>query len=247
MYYDRMIEIFTFDNIPLLVSAGIAFGFGFWQYIYSFRLVRREGKAPFPIWMHTFYFAHDSSWAFMMFLAAARYDWNGFFLTTSIALVVWTMFELYNLTQAVRIERREIFSRYFGEHVTSQQAIIAIVVQILAFYAVVNLLVRFMGSGSFLQTAALTNIVMAFGPGLLWLQRGTRDGNGLGIALVVLLGTINTFMPSGMWVKAMPEIFDTPWYYITGLVFTGIAAAAVVMVARFPAKPRSTDGTKPIW
>lgn len=248
-WYQPLIEAYTFSNISLLVASVITFGFGFWEYIYSFRLTHREGKGPFPIWMHTFYFAHDSSWAVILFLAARQREWNWFLLLASIALLVWTLFEVYNLVTAVRspVERREDFSRYLGDGVTPGQALAVIVVQILAFYGLVNVLIVFMGAGSFFQWAALTNMVMATGPATVWLRRGSRQGNGLGIALVILGGTINTFLPVGMFAAALPQVFNHPWFYIAGAIFTAIAAANVVMVARFPAKQRVPGQKRPIW
>lgn len=246
-WYAPLTEAYRLDNVPLLIASAITFGFGFWEYIYSFRLVRREGKAPFPIWMHTFYFAHDSSWAVILFVAAAAHGWNWFLLASSVALLVWTLFEVYSLVLAVRVERQEIFGRYLGADVSRQQALGVIVMQILAFYGLVNMLIVFMGAGSFLQWAALTNMVMAVGPGTVWLRRRSREGNGLGVALVILLGTINTFLPFGMFVLALPQVFDTPWFYTTGVICTAISAAYVVMVARFPAKQAQPGTQRPIW
>ncbi|MGY4101859.1 hypothetical protein ACW2Q0_20235 [Nocardia sp. R16R-3T] len=247
MFIDRLVEAYNFGNISLLIASAITFGFGFWEYIYSFRLVRRERRAPFPLWMHTFYFAHDSSWAVILFLAASRHHWHWFLLGASIALVVWTLFELYNLTLAVRVERVEIFSGYFGENVSARTAIAVIVAQILVFYGVVNLLIQFMGEGSFFQWTVLTNMVMAAGPGLLWLRRGSRDGGGMGIALVILGGTVNTFLPTSMFVLALPEVFDTAWFYLTGVIFSGLALFYVWTVARYPAKARVAGEKRPIW
>lgn len=249
-WYDALIEAYSLDspNIGLLVASVITFGFGFWEYIYSFRLTHREGVGPFPIWMHTFYFAHDSSWAVILFLAASRHHWHWFLLGGSVALFVWTLFELYNLTAAVRspIERREDFSRYLGDEVTARQALSAIVVQILVFYGLVNVLIQFMGQGSFFQWAAITNMVMATDPGTVWLRRGSRRGNGMGIALVILGGTVNTFLPFGMFAGALPQVFDRPWFYIAGVIFSAIALANVAMVSRFPAKERTAGQKHPI-
>ena len=58
-FFDQLVNAYTFDNVSLLVVSAITFAFGFWEYIYSFRLVFREHTSPFPIWMHTFYIAHD--------------------------------------------------------------------------------------------------------------------------------------------------------------------------------------------
>ncbi|MFE5550262.1 hypothetical protein ACFQ71_41990 [Streptomyces sp. NPDC056534] len=246
-YYQQLITAYTFDNIPLLAASAVTFGFGFLEYIYSFRLVRREGSGPFPVWMHTFYFAHDSSWAVFMFLAAREHDWNWFLLSVSAALLLWTLFETYCLIMVVRVERNEVFGAYFGQEVTIMQAVGAIFEQILAFYMLVNILIQFMGEGSFMQWALLTNMLMAVAPGVLWLRRSSRIGSGLGIALVIFGGTVNTFLPTGMFVLALPGVFDTVWFYVTGIVLSAIAAANVVMVAQFDAKQISDGQKRPIW
>jgi hypothetical protein len=241
------VSVFTLDNPALLVAAAITFGFGFWEYIYSFRLVSRESKAPFPIWMHTFYFAHDSTWAVIFLTTAPRYGWHWFMVAAGIALIVWTVFELYNFVMAVKLERQEIFGHYTTGAVSVRTAVVGIVVQVLAFYGLVNVLILFMGQGSFLQWAALTNLVMAAGPGTLWLRRRSREGGGMGIALVIVAGTLNTFLPTGMFVLALPEVFNQPWFYLTGAIFTGIATAWAVMVWRFDPKPAPDDRRRPIW
>ena len=60
VWYDSLQNAFTFDNIPLIIAAIVAFIFGYLEYVWSFKLIRRENKAPYPVWMHTFYWAHDS-------------------------------------------------------------------------------------------------------------------------------------------------------------------------------------------
>jgi hypothetical protein len=247
MFFDQLISAFTFSNVPLLVSAAITFAFGFWEYIYSFRLILREDKAPFPIWMHTFYLAHDSSWAIILFIAASEHHWNWFLTGAASALLVWNLFELFNLYKAVRVERQEIWGAYFGANVTVRQAILNIVVQVAAFYGIVNLLIAFMGQGSVLQWFALTNVVMAAGPGILWLRRGSREGTSIGLAIVILLGTVNTFLPTGMFVQALPGVFNTPWFYIAGVVFSAIAAGYLYLVVKFPAKQIIAGAKRPIW
>ena len=62
-YYDQLVHAYTFNNVGLRAISAITFAFGFWEYIYSFRIALREKKSPFPLWMHTFYVAHDSSFA----------------------------------------------------------------------------------------------------------------------------------------------------------------------------------------
>src|SRR3546814_4661769 len=71
-------------------------------------------------------------------------------------------------------------------------------------------------------------MLIAAVPGVLWMKRGARDnsrtGASMGLAILILVATVNTFLPCSMWVQAMPEVFDVPWFYASGVVFTAIAA-----------------------
>lgn len=246
-YFSQLVSVYTFDNVALLVASAITFGFGFWEYIYSFRLAKREGSAPFPIWMHTFYFAHDSTWAVIMLMTAPLFGYHWFLVGAGIALIVWTLFEVYNMIKAVQCERLEIWGRYYGDNPTTKQCVMNMLAQIAVFYGVVNVVIMFIGPGCFMQWAAMTNMVMCALPGLLWQQRGSRKGNGMGIALVILGGTINTFLPCGMFALALPQVFNQPWFYIAGAAFVLLAIRNVVMVSRFPRKLAIVGGKKPIW
>ncbi|WEV58207.1 hypothetical protein [Ligilactobacillus acidipiscis] len=245
--FEQLVQNFTFNNIPLLTSAVITFAFGFWEYIYSFRLTFREGKSPFPIWMHTFYFAHDSTWAIIFAITAPKYNWNWFMVTASIALVVWTLFEVYNLYHAIFIERQEIWHAYYPQGIGKVNAFANVVMQIAGFYGVVNLLILYFGPGSFLQWTSLTNIVMAVGPGILWQRRGSRDGSSIGLSLVILFGTINTFIPASMFVLAMPQAFSHLWYYLTGIIISLIALRNFLILRSYPPKEQKPAAKKPIW
>lgn len=155
----------------------------------------------------------------------SKHNWHWFLVGTSFALVVWTLFELFNLYKAVKVERHEIWGAYYPNEITEKQTVVNILFMVVAFYAVVNVFRIFMGEGSVLQWFAMTNVVMAAGPGILWMRRGSRKGSAVGLAIVILLGTINTFIPNGMFVLSLPDVFDHPWFYITGVIFTFIAAS----------------------
>lgn len=248
-YYEIMLSAFTLDNIPLITVGAITFAIGFIQYIYSLRLLNREKYSPFPCWMHTFYVAHDSTWAVLFFIASRHYDWNPLFMVISVAHVVWVLLEIYNLVQLVRFNgyRQEQFGLYFGEGVTKQQAIMVIIGQICAFYTLVNVTHYFIGIGAYMMTAILTQYVMALGPGILWMRRKSRLGGGMGIALAIIASTVISFQPWSMWVIAMPDVFNTAWFYLMGLVCLVVSVSYAVMVSHFPAKVPTTDGKKAIW
>ena len=89
-------------------------------------------------------------------------------------------------------------------------------------------------------------MLIASAPGILWLKRGARNGTrygaSVGPALVILVGTINTFLPgANMWVLSMPEVFDTPLFYLTGAIFVAISAFNLAMLLRLPAKEASEE------
>ena len=74
--------------------------------------------------MHTFYLASDSSWAFIMLLAASRHDWNWFLTGCGLASVVWNFFEMYNIFMAITVERQEIWGDYHRGEVSVGAAIL---------------------------------------------------------------------------------------------------------------------------
>src|SRR3546814_4680011 len=92
-------------------------------------------------------------------------------------------------------------------------------------------------------------MLIAAVPGVLWMKRGARDnsrtGASMGLAILILVATVNTFLPCSMWVQAMPEVFDVPWFYASGVVFTAIAAFHLYTLAKLPPKPRQPGKRKP--
>lgn len=251
-WYEPLMDAFTLDNTPLLISAAVTFLIGYLEYMYSFALIRRERMAPYPVWMHTFYLAHDSSWAVIMLLAASRNDWNWFFTACGLALMVWNVFEIYNIAKVLTVERQEVFGDYVQGEVTFRTAALYVGLQIPAMYALVNILIGFMGQGSILQWFLFTNMLIAAAPGVLWLKRGARDnsrrGASIGLAIVILLGTVNTFLPeANMWVLAMPDVFSTPVFYATGVVFVALAGFNLYRLLQLPAKTPTPDVPRPVW
>ncbi|KAF8853473.1 hypothetical protein BDZ45DRAFT_729437, partial [Acephala macrosclerotiorum] len=238
MAFETLISAYSLTppNYPLLLSSFITFAFGYIEYVYSFLLVIHEHKAPYPLWMHTFYFAHDSTWCIRLFLAASEHDWNWFLTGTSAALLVWNGFEVFNLWMAVTVERQDIWGKKGSgrekgrEEIGVKGPILDIIQQILGFYCVVNLFISFMGPDALFEWFLFTNVLIAWGPGTLWRTRQDRHGCSIGLALVIVIATINTFAPWSMWVLAMPERFGGVWFYGSGVVFTWIAVSNLMVV-----------------
>jgi hypothetical protein len=231
----------------LWLISGFTFLIGYLEYIYSTRLVLAEHRAPYPVWMHSFYFAHDVTGAVVFARLAMAHGFFWVFTATSAALLIWNLFEIFNLIMAVRYERQEIWGAATRHPVTERQAWCRIAGQIVLMLALVNVLRVFMHDEVMFKWFALTNVLIAVGPGFLWERRGTRQGASVGLALVILVGTINTFLPPGlgMWTTAL-GYFNQFWFYAIGVVATAYALRNVFVLLRLPPKP-SVDGRRAIW
>ncbi|WYZ38386.1 hypothetical protein EsH8_III_000300 [Colletotrichum jinshuiense] len=248
-YYDRLTEVYKFDNTLLLISAGISFIVGYLQYTYVIRLTIREGKGPMPFWMHSFYLAHDSTWSYLLGKAASQYDEHWFLRGTSTALFIWTTLELWCIHRAVTQDREANFSTILGKQPTLSSAVAYALAMQLGMYSVVLLAIEFMGDGCVMQWFCFTNVLIVLGPTHHYLGAGSRKGLSLGFCVVNIIGTIWTFVPFGFFVLSIPEIFDRPIYYIIGSVLTLYSVGCYYVVAQYPSKTRAMDksGKDPIW
>ncbi len=236
---EDFIRAFNPDNgqfILLLIVSGLTFLFGFLEYIYSFLLVRKDKSAPFPPWMHTFYLAHDSMGIFVFFSASKEVGGFWFFDAAALSLVVWNLFEVYNLYKCVTTERQDLWGHLYEEPVTLANALIKIVGQILIFIGIVHVLRIFMHDSAMYQWFLFTNVVMAIVPGLYWEKRKSRKGTSLPLAIVILLGTVITFQPWSMWalVSNYFSMGENPWLIFLGAVCIGSAVRNIIVLKKLP-------------
>lgn len=244
---------FSQDNpqfILLIVIATFTFFIGYMEYVYSFKLVRKEKSAPYPIWMHTFYFAHDSMGAIVFAMAAKATGGFWFFTVASVALVIWNLFEVFNLYKAIFVERQDIWGHLHEEEVTVKEALTRVIGQIVVFIGVVNLFRVFMNDPYMFKWFIFTNILIAIVPGLYWEKRKTQIGASYQLAIVILIGTVNSFLPSNMWAMASDyfSISNNPWFYLIGIVSIGYSIRNLVVLKRLPKKAKfMNDGKKTVW
>ena len=244
---------FSQDNPQLvftLLVAAFTFFIGYMEYVYSFKLVRREKSAPYPVWMHTFYFAHDSMGAIVFAYAAKQTGGFWFFIMASAALVIWNLFEVYNLYKAIFVERQEIWGHLHNEPVTVKEAFARVLGQIVVFIGVVNLFRVFMNDPYMFKWFIFTNILIAIVPGLYWEKRKTQVGASYQLAIVILIGTVNSFLPSNMWALASDyfSFSNNPWFYLIGIVAIGYSIRNVLVLKRMEKKPKVLkDGSKTVW
>lgn len=242
------VRAFSPNNPQFLLVAGVAgltFAIGFIEYIYSFLLVQREQRSPYNLLMHSYYFAIDSMGIFVF--ASASHAVGGFWVFTaaSIAEVVWTLFEVYNLVMCVYVERNDIWG-----NISIKDAWLRVCGWMIVMIVTVNLFRVFMNDPAMFKWYIFTNILMGIMPGLYWEKRGTRLGASWGLAIVILIGTVNSFLPSNMWALVSPyfTVQNNPWFYVVGVVAIAFAIRSLFVLKKLPPKPdRLPNGKKTIW
>ncbi|KAH8756017.1 hypothetical protein F5883DRAFT_718612 [Diaporthe sp. PMI_573] len=236
-YYPYVLERLRFDDGALLASAACSFAVGYMQYACAIMLPMKGGKGPMPFWMHSFYLAHDSTFRYLMGAAAPEYNDHWFLRYTSIALEIWSLLEIWCIFRAVTKDRNAVFSDLMGPNPRLGPVLWYVTAQQVAWFAIVILGIRLMGEGCFMQWFCITNVGMAVGPLHEYMRRGSREGLSIWLCAVNIMGTILTFAPFGMWVMALPEVFDCPEYYMVGAALTCYCTWGFYIVAQYDAKP----------
>ncbi|KAI1419334.1 hypothetical protein F5Y12DRAFT_267274 [Xylaria sp. FL1777] len=241
--FARISQVFTFDNTPFLATAAVSFVAGYAEYIYSILISLNERKGPFPLWLHLFYFAHDTTWIYV--LSTAGYD-HWFFFWCPVSFSIWAAFEVACIYRAIFVEGEEISSDQLRQH-GKWQSLWYIAVFTAMMYGFMFLALHWMGIACFLELCTFCNMAFVFGSTSTWARRGSRDGLSVGLALCIVVGTVFTFAPFGMMVQAAPEIFDHPAYYFLGAVLTVLAVTNAITVANYPPKTGRKGQKSAIW
>lgn len=241
--FEQLLSVVDGNSQPFRTATGITASLGFFQYFYCIYITHRDGLGPFPLWMHLFFFAHDTTWSYLLYQAGPAYDNHPLFAGSAKALAVWSFVELYCIYRAVTIEREGVFGLQ-QDRQSLQQAYMQCVLHLLTYYALVLGLIHLIGRESFLQSALFTNIALAVGPGALWHERKTRQGTSLVLATLLFIGTLNTFAPWSLWLVAVPAVFNTPAFYFTGLVCSAAAAFNLYVAVSKPPRRASSKTFK---
>ncbi|EUC28430.1 hypothetical protein COCCADRAFT_109211 [Bipolaris zeicola 26-R-13] len=212
----------------------IATAVGMTQYFYAVHLTLRDKKSPFPLWMHLFYLAHDSSFAYHFACEARKYNYHSYVMSKVIGLIVWTLLEVYCIHRTLTVEHEGLFSPRHNPR-QLRRALVLNTFLLLVFYTIVNVPIYLIGPEAWLYWTMLTNVVMAIGPGPYWLQRGCRTGTSRVLAGVNVIGTLCTFWPYSMWVHDLPSVFDSPIFYWAGVPVTLAAGYNFYVLTTLPA------------
>ena len=244
-----IINAFSFDNphiVPMLIAFAIANTIGLLEYFWAVALNIKEHRTPFPAWMHTFFFGHDSTAAVVLLgLAFKTHFW--LFFVYGGGMLVWTVLEIINMRTVILYEAEEAF----GPGATKKDATIQLVLQALAMLAFVNIMRWLMGDVAMFSWLPMTNFVMAVGPGYILNKRQSRHGSSVFVYIMIVIGTIFNFMPApiGMFTSALPQVYNQPIWFIIGIPCLIIACYNLYRILKLPPKTKDMGNykNKPIW
>jgi hypothetical protein len=241
---DGIIARFIDDPGTMLPLMALAMGFGFVQYVHCAIITRRDRVSPFPVYMHTYYLAHDFMFVLLFQQWFSEYD-SWAFRVVWLGMVVFNVFEVYSLVQSVRHERQHDFGRWFGAGVTVRQATIAVTAMSLVSFVLLGTARSFLDDKLMFCVFISTNVMMAIGPALYTFQRKDRVRGSVSLALFIVLGTVATFLPEGlgMYTTGDPEYFARPWFFVLGGTCLAVAVWHLVVVRRLPLRGTASAAT----
>ncbi len=232
---DAIIAKFIDEPGTMLPLMALAMGFGFIQYIYCAVITHRDKISPFPVYMHTYYVAHDFLFVLLFHQWFVEYHSIAFQVVWA-GMVVFNLFEVYSLQQAIVHERQHFFGTWFGSEVSVRQATIAVVAMSMVSFVFLNTARSFLSDTIMFCVFISTNVMMAIGPALYTFQRKDRVPGSVGLAVFIVFGTIATFLPTGagMYTTADPAYFSRPWFFVLGATCLIIALWHLFTVRRLP-------------
>lgn len=221
--------------IPLIIGFAIANAIGLLEYIWAVALTFKEHAGPFPMWMHTFFLAHDSTAGVIFTILALRHHFFWLFSVYALGMVTWTILELICISVELKYNAHAEFN------VNRRVATIQTILMVAVMYCVIWFIRYLDHDVAMFIWLPLTNFVMAVGPGQVLLKRGSRHGSSVTVYILIVLGTLFNFAPKGIgfFTTLLPQIFNCGLWYLLGLVATIVAAYNLVYILHLPAKTDS--------
>lgn len=221
------------------LSVALAVIFGLLVYIIPLYLAEKDKAGPYPLWMHTFYWAADFMGIWVFLAAWGNYGHFLLFLLLAIGEAIWVCMETWCLYRAVTYEREAIW----GPDATMGGMVRDIVIQIVVFYVGLNFLRFELHDETMWKFWIFTQVLITIVPGLMMEKRGTRMGNNLALHVVLVCVALVSFNPwCNMWTCVAPDFFGieaNPWYYLMGAVCLFFAIRGCVVYTRLPEKAAS--------
>lgn len=219
----------------LLIGFAVANAIGLLEYIWAIALTFKEKAGPFPMWMHTFFFAHDSTACVVFTMLAFKYHFFWVFTLYALGLLTWSILEIICMSIELKYNYKADFN------VDRNQAILQTVFLIMIMYCIIWF-VRYLDHDvAMFIWLPMTNFVMAIGPGQVLLKRQSRHGSSVVVYIFILLGTLFNFAPKGIgfFSTLLPQVFNNGLWTLVGVVATIIAIYNLWYILHLPAKTDS--------
>lgn len=245
---DQIMHTVETDPTGLVTAMFIVFGSAFGIYFYSLWLQFREKKAPFYVWQHAFYFAHDVNF---VFLFDTMFNQTGFWIFKLMwaGCVAFIFIEILSLYLAVKNERQEVWGKYVHDgKVTEKQAWQMGIFLYIAILAIVTCIRIGTGDVMCFFLMMLTNAITAIMPSFLVQERNSREGHSIILSFFIMINVSLTFAPQGigMWATLAP-VFREPWFFALGAISLLFAIRYLVVQLRLPKKGLLPNGQKAIF
>ena len=218
------------------VAIALAVIFGLLVYIIPIFLMEREHIGPYPLWLHTFYFAADFMGIWVFLSAWQHYQHFFLFLLLAIGEAVWVGMETYCLQRAMTFEKDINWKpgTPFGKHMKD------VVFQVIIWYVGLNFLRFELHDSTMWKFWIFTQVLITIVPCLTLEKRGYRSGNSRILNYIFVCVALVSFNPwCNMWVCIAPEFFsfhENPWYYLMGIICLFFAIRGIVIYEKLPEK-----------
>lgn len=223
------------EFISLLIAFIIANAIGLLEYIWAVALTFKEGIGPFPMWMHAFFLAHDSTAGVIFAILAFHYQFFWMFSVFLLGMLTWTVLEITCISIELKNNGRAEFNSSRRTAILQTFFLIAIMYCIIWF-------IRYLDNDiAMFIWLPLTNFVMAVGPGQVLLKRQSRRGSSVVVYIFIALGTLFNFAPKGIgfFTSLLPQIYNNDLWYFVGCIATIIAVYNLVYILKLPKKKTS--------
>jgi hypothetical protein len=216
-----------------LISIALTVVFGLLVYIIPIYLTERDHIGPYPLWLHNFYCAADFMGIWVFLEAYKKYNYILFALL-SIGEGVWVLMEIFCLQRSIKYESK----LYWKKDTSLSKKIKDILIQIICFFAGLNLLRFELNDVVMWKFWIFTQVLITIVPGLELEKRGYRKGNNMILHLIFICVAFVSFNPwCNMWKEISPKFFSfeyNPWYYIIGYISFIMSIRGLIIYLRLP-------------
>ena len=216
-----------------LISIALTVVFGLLVYIIPIYLTERDHIGPYPLWLHNFYCAADFMGIWVFLEAYKKYNYILFALL-SIGEGVWVLMEIFCLQRSIKYESK----LYWKKNTSLSKKIKDILIQIICFFAGLNLLRFELNDVVMWKFWIFTQVLITIVPGLELEKRGYRKGNNMILHLIFICVAFVSFNPwCNMWKEISPKFFSIEYntlYYIIGFVCFIMSIRGLIIYLRLP-------------